>query len=121
MHAKLAAALVVAAVGGLALAPAASAHNIRVSPRFAEVGTDFVFFGTAWQPFKRVYVRYDESADGSVEQRGSFFANAFGSFRFRWRGENVADTHKMCFRQYDSRRRFRRTFTRCQLFTALPG
>jgi len=121
MYGKLAIAAVAAVLGSLALAPAAQAHNIYVSPRFGDQGDAFVFRGTAWQPFKRVRIYYDESADGRIEQTTSVFANRFGSFRFTWRGENVEDTHRMCFRQYDSRRRFQRTFTRCRLFTLVPA
>jgi hypothetical protein len=119
MHAKFATALVVVVAGVFALAPTASAHYVSVSPRVGQVGDDFVFRGTLWQAFKRVRVRYDESADGSIDQTGSFFTNGFGRFTFRWRGENVADTHRMCFRQFDSRRRFQRYFTVCKLFTAV--
>lgn len=107
-----------AVVGALALAPAAQAHNVSVYPRFGQVFDPFTFSGTAWQPYKSVRVLYDESADGDFEQSGSVGTNRYGNFRFRWNGENVEDTHRMCFRQYDSRFRFRRTFFKCRLFTA---
>ena len=117
MYGKFAVVAVAAVLGSLALAPAAQAHSTFVTPRFGDPGDAFVFRGTAWQAFKRVRIAYDESADGSVEQTTSIFTNRFGNFRFTWRGENVEDTHRMCFRQYDSRRRFQRTFTSCRLFT----
>jgi hypothetical protein len=118
MYPKLAIAAVCAVAGSFATAPAAQAHNVSVSPRFGELYQPFTFTGTLWQPYKRVTVLYDESADGSIDQRTSVGTNRYGNFRFRWNGENVADTHRMCFRQYDSRYRFQRTFTKCRLFTA---
>ena len=117
MYRRLAVALAVLATGLVAV-PAAQAHNVYVSPRFGPVFQPFTFTGTAWQPYRSVRVLYDESADGDFEQRGFVTANRFGNFRFRWNGENVEDTHRMCFRQYDSRMRFRRTFFKCRFFTA---
>lgn len=119
MFPKLATVATLAAVLCLALAPASHAHNVSVYPRFGAVLEPFLFVGTAWQPFKRVRVLYDQNADGRFEQTVSVTANRFGNFRFRWRGEDVADTHRMCFRQFDSRSRFQRTFFKCRLFTAV--
>ncbi len=116
---RLAAAFV-PVVALLVLAAPAFAHNVSVSPRYGEVGDDFVFRGKAWQPFKRVRWYYDESNDGSFERRGSFVLRSSGNFRFRWTGEDTADTHRMCFRQFDSRPRFQRFFTKCRRFTAFP-
>ena len=118
MSSKLIGGAVTAVLVSLALAPAAQAHNVSVFPRFGDVFDPFTFTGTAWQPFKRVRVTYDQNADGDIDQVGSVFTNRFGNFRFRWNGEDVADTHRMCFRQFDSRFRFQRTFFKCRLFTA---
>ena len=118
MLTKLTGAAVATVLASLVLAPAAQAHNVSVFPRFGGVGEPFTFTGTAWQPFKRVRVIYDQNADGGIDQTGSVFPNRFGNFRFRWNGEDVADTHRMCFRQFDSRSRFQRTFFKCRLFTA---
>jgi hypothetical protein len=100
----------------LALAPAAQAHNVSVSPRFGAVFRPFAFTGTQWQPFRRVRITYDQNADGGIDQTGGIFPNRYGYFRFRWNGEDVADTHRMCFRQFDTR--YGRTYTKCRLFTA---
>jgi hypothetical protein len=118
MHVKLAAVAVTAVVGSFALAPAARAHNVSVYPRYGAVFQPFVFTGTAWQPYRKVRVLYDQNADGTFEQTSSTYPNANGYFRFRWNGEDVADTHRMCFRQFDTRARFQRTFFKCKLFTA---
>jgi hypothetical protein len=115
MHPKLAVAAL-AAVLTVAMAPTAEAHYAFVSPRFGAVFEPFIFTGTKWQAFRRVRVAYDQNADGGVDQTGSVYPNRFGSFRFRWNGEDVADTHRMCFRQYDTR--YGRTYTACRLFTA---
>jgi hypothetical protein len=103
----------------LALPGVARAHNLFVSPRSAPLGSDFVFRGTLWQPLHRVRWLYDEFANGSFQRTGTFRAGSAGRFRFTWGGEDVAATHRMCFRQFDSRPNYRRTFLRCRRFTAL--
>jgi hypothetical protein len=118
MTRRLAVALAVAALAVLAVPAAGSAHNVRVSPRIGTFGDDFVFYGTFWQKLHRVRWFYDQHADGEFDQTGRFFTGTKGRFAFRWRGEDVFDTHRMCFRQFDSR--FQKTYFKCKRFTLLP-
>ena len=120
MHSRLALALAVAIAALLVVPAFASAHNVSVFPRYGTFGDNFRFSGTYWQPNKRVRWLYDESNDGDFERTGRFFTNRFGNFRFIWRGEDDVDTHRMCFRQFDSRRRFQQYFFKCRRFTLLP-
>jgi hypothetical protein len=120
MHRKLALAFAVSVLACLALATPSFAHNLSVSPTAGFPGTDFIFRGTLWQPFQRVRWYYDELNDGDFQQSGSFIVGRSGNFTFRWRGEDTAGTHRLCFRQFDSRSRFRTTFVKCRRFTALP-
>jgi hypothetical protein len=120
MKARLALALAVAVLGVLVTPAFASAHYVSVFPRYGTFGDNYRFTGTHWQPFKRVRWLYDESFDGDFDDTGRFFTNRYGSFRFTWRGENVVDTHRMCFRQFDSRRGIQRYVFRCRRFTLLP-
>ena len=119
MNHRLALALVTAALAVLAFPAAAGAHNVRVSPRFGDFGSDFVFHGKYWQAFKSVRFFYDQHNDGTYEQTGRFLTNGKGRFRFRWEGETEVDTHRMCFRQRDTR--FRKTYLKCKRFTLLPA
>jgi hypothetical protein len=114
------AAAIVSVLATLALAAPAGAHNVYVAPRYAEIPDTFYFRGVAWQPYQRVYWFYDEYNDRSYDQRGSFFPNRFGRWTWDWLMEGqVYGTHRLCFRQYDSRYRFRRTFFKCQWFVTL--
>ena len=119
MYRKLGAVAIAAVTCSLASASAAHAHNVSVFSRYGDVGEPFVFVGTAWQRFQRVRVFYDQNANGRFDQTGSIYPNRSGIFRYRWNGEDIADTHRMCFRQFDTR--FGRTFFKCKLFTALPA
>jgi hypothetical protein len=118
LHSRLASALAVALIA-LVVPATASGHRISISPRVGLIGDDFSFIGKGWQPSKRVRWRYDEYADGSFELSGTFRAGTRGSFELIWEGENIVATHRMCFSQFDKRRRFRRSFFRCRSFTAL--
>lgn len=117
---KLALALAIAALCVLAVPAVAGAHNVSVFPRFGETGDNFLFSGKAWQAFKRVRWYYDQHDDGEFEQTGRLFTNGKGRFLFRWRGEDVLDTHRMCFRQKDTRFSPDRYFFKCKRFTLLP-
>lgn len=116
MYGKLAVAAVTAVLGSFALAPAAQAHSVSVSPRYGGVFQPFAFTGTKWQPYRKVTVLYDQNANGRVDQTGKVYPNGNGYFRFRWNGDNIADTHRMCFRQFDTR--YGRYYSACRLFTA---
>ena len=120
MKRRLALALAATALVGLTIPSVASAHNISVFPRYGETGDNFLFRGKAWQAFKRVRWYYDQRNDGEFEQTGRFFTNGRGRFLFRWRGEDVFDTHRMCFRQKDTRFSPDRYFFKCKRFTLLP-
>ncbi len=111
-------AALVSIVALLVLAPTASAHTHSRFPRFGEVGDTFTFKGRAWQPSRRVRWFYDESNDGEFDRAGRFFANSFGRFTFTWSNAD-AGTHRLCFRQFDTRPRFERTFQKCKRFTAV--
>ena len=117
MTRKLALALAIAALCVLAVPAVAGAHNVKVSPRFGTLGDDFFFYGKYWQKFKRVRWFYDQNNDGDFEQTGRVFTSGKGKFVFRWRNEDVFDTHRMCFRQFDSR--FQKTYFKCKRFTLL--
>jgi len=119
MTRRLAVAIAVAALAVLAVPAQGSAHNVRVSPRFATSGDDFFFFGTFWQKFHRVRWYYDQHNDGDFDQTGRFFASSKGRFTFRWRGEDVFDTHRMCFRQFDTR--FEKYYFKCKRFSLIEG
>jgi hypothetical protein len=121
MTPRLVAVLVAGVVSLLVLAAPAAAHNVSVFPRFGDPGDSFLFTGTAWQANRSVRWFYDERNNGSFQRTGLVFTNRFGNFRFRWIGEDVETTHRMCFRQYDSRRRFQRVFFVCRRFTLLPS
>jgi hypothetical protein len=58
-----------------------------------------------------------EQGGGWSEQTRRVFTTTNGRFTFRWHGENVFDTHRMCFRQFDSR--FQTTYFKCKRFTLL--
>ena len=118
MTRKLALALAIAALCVLAVPAVAGAHNVKVSPRYGTLGDDFFFYGTYWQKFKRVRWFYDQNNDGDFDQTGRVSTGSAGKFTFRWRGEDVLDTHRMCFRQFDSR--FQKTYFKCKRFTLLP-
>ena len=119
MRTRLATALAFVAVLVLAVPATASAHRLTAKPRFGVIGDDFSFIGSGWQPRKLVRWRYDEYADGTFEQSGRFRVPRNGRFELVWEGENIAATHRICISQYDSRRRFRRSFFRCRSFTAV--
>jgi hypothetical protein len=118
MRSRLATALAVSILA-LAVPASASAHRLSVTPRFGPVGDDFSFMGRGWQPSRRVRWSYDEYADGTFEQTGRFVVGRDGRFELVWEGENVAATHRICISQFDSRRRYRRTFFKCRSFTAV--
>ena len=118
MYSRAALVLTALAVCFAAFPSVASAHNVRVSPRFGIVGDDFVFRGKAWQRFRNVRWFYDQSNDGSFDDSGRFFLTST-RFRFTWFNETVVDTHRMCFRQFDTR--FDRVFFKCRRFTVLPS
>jgi hypothetical protein len=116
MRTKFAVVAVLAVAAMLVPTAVASAHNVYSTPSYAETYTPFGFQGTAWQPYQRVTWFYDRYADGRYEQSGSFVVPRNGRFLFRWYGEGTPATHRMCFRQYDSR--YGRTYFKCSTFTA---
>jgi hypothetical protein len=117
MRKKLAVAVVVVVAAMLVPAAVASAHNVYASPSYGDIYDPFYFVGTQWQGYQRTDWYYDRFADGRYEQAGSFRTPRNGRFTFRWNGEDTPGTHRMCFRQYDSR--YGRTYFKCALFTAL--
>ncbi len=108
------------AVAGLCLLPAgASAHTISLGPKVGALGSSVVVQGRAWQPFGRVSWQYFSSTlDSRPAQSGSFKLNGSGAFVFRWRDTVVALTHRLCFRQLDTRRG--RAFLACSNFWLSP-
>ena len=118
MHRRLALGATAAALVAFAFPAGANAHNVSVEPRFGELGDVFVFKGKAWQPNRRVRWYYDEHNDGTFEQSGRLFTSRRGRFRFRWFGEDTFDTHRMCFKQFDTR--FGRIYFKCRRFTLVP-
>lgn len=108
------------AVAGLCLLSAgASAHTISLGPKVGALGTRVVVQGRAWQPFGRVSWQYFSSTlDSRPAQSGTFGLNASGAFVFRWRDTVVSLTHRLCFRQLDTRRG--RAFRACSDFWLSP-
>jgi hypothetical protein len=116
----LAKVLGLAIAGLLVFAATASAHYVSVKPKRAYAGSDFYFTGSQWQPSKRVRWGYDQFNDGDFDQTGRITSRSDGSFLTRWRSDDVTGTHRMCFEQFDSRKRFQKTFFKCRKFTVLP-
>jgi hypothetical protein len=107
--------LATVAAASLALAPAAGAHNVSLSPNAGDLNTVFQFRGTAWQPFSRVTVEYFTSTRSTAPFRSfRLFTRGNGSFGLNWTDSLLGLTHRMCFRQVDTR--FGRTFRKCTLF-----
>jgi len=107
--------LVAVLTASLALAPAAGAHNISLSPNAGDLNTVFQFRGTAWQPRGRVTVDYFSSTRSSAPLRTfRIAAGSSGGFRLNWSDGLLGLTHRMCFRQLDTR--FGRTFRKCAIF-----
>jgi hypothetical protein len=99
----------------LALAPSAAAHNLSLSPNAGDLNTLFQFRGTGWQPFGRVTVEYFVTTRSAAPLRTfRVFPGSGGRFRFTWSDGLLGLTHRMCFRQLDTR--FARTFRKCALF-----
>jgi hypothetical protein len=119
LHSRLATTLAVSILALAAVPATASAHRVSISPRFGLIGDDFSFKGRGWQPSRLIRWRYDEYADGTFEMTGRFRVGRMGRFELVWEGEDVVATHRMCFSQYDRRRRYRRRFFKCRSFTAL--
>lgn len=113
MRRILGVAAVTMTVGCGLFAASASAHNVSVRPKSDFIESTFLFRGTAWQPFQTVRWYYDEFSNGRFEQSGRFTVGSTGNFNFRWASNDTPGTHRMCFQQYDSRKRFRRYFTAC--------
>jgi hypothetical protein len=113
-------AAVVATVACGAFAASASAHNVYVKPGSDFVESTFRFKGTAWQPFQTVRWFYDEFSNGSFNQSGRFTVGDSGNFNFRWTSNDTPGVHRVCFQQYDSRRRFKRYFTACDRYETFP-
>lgn len=101
----------------LALAPAADAHNISLSPNAGDLNTVFKFRGTAWQPRSRVFADYFSSTRSAAPLRTfRVTVGSNGEFQFNWSDNLLGLTHRMCFRQFDTRSRIRRAFRKCELF-----
>jgi hypothetical protein len=113
MRRMIAMAAVAVTVATGALAASASAHNVSVRPRSDFIESTFLFRGTAWQPFQTIRWFYDENANGTFNQQGRFTAPGSGNFNFNWTSNDTPGVHRLCFQQYDSRRRYRRYFTAC--------
>ena len=100
---------------GLALAPAAGAHNLSLSPNAGDLNTVFQFRGTAWQPRSRVAVQYfSTTRSASPFRTFSIGTGSNGGFRLNWSDGLLGLTHRMCVQQLDTR--FGRTFRKCALF-----
>ena len=59
---------------------------------------------------------YDQNDNGRFDQQGRFTVPRSGNFNFRWTSNDVPDIHRVCFQQYDSRRRYKRYFTACDRY-----
>jgi hypothetical protein len=104
---------------GLALVPAARAHNVSLSPNTGDLNTVFKFRGTAWQPRGRVSLDYFATPGAATPRlRFTVTSNRQGGFRVNWRDALVGLTHKICFHQFDAR--FGRTFRKCARFWVAP-
>jgi hypothetical protein len=113
MRRIIAIAAVTTTVATGALAASASAHTISVRPRSDFIESTFFFTGRAWQPNNTVRWYYDQFNNGSFNQQGRFTVPSSGNFTFRWGSNDAVGEHRLCFQQYDSRRRYRRYFTAC--------
>jgi hypothetical protein len=108
-------AVAAALAASLALAPTAGAHTVSLSPKAGDLNTVFKFRGTAWQPRNRVIVDYFRTTRASTPARTfRLTAGRTGRFGLDWTDGLLGLTHRMCFRQFDTR--FGRTFRTCTLF-----
>lgn len=111
--------LATVAAASLALVPAAGAHNISLSPRSGDLNTPFRFVGTAWEPRGRLSLDYFATPNAAAPfRRYALSADRTGRFRVTWRDALVGRTHKICFRQFDTR--VARTFRKCERFWVAP-
>jgi hypothetical protein len=117
---------------GAVTAPAAGAHNVRLSPQVGDSATTFTFRGKLWQPGGEVFAEYYASSGASQPFKTfRFLARGDGKFVFRFsRPISTAAyglNQRMCFTQFDSR--FSRTagqrppgrrFRKCKRFYVEP-
>ena len=117
--------LIVSGATMLALAGAAGAQGISLSPRSGDVNTTFVFKGRGWQPRQRVEVRYFVTASAARPYKSfHFVAGTGGSFVFKFtKPIGLVDggvTSRLCFRQRDTRGDTARVLRTCTSFYVAP-